>query len=535
MREIQLLDCTLRDGGYTNDWEFGYNNLISIYERQTNAGVDIIEIGFLDDRRPFDRNRSIMPDTKSAQMIWKESSARPPMVVGMIDFGTCSIENIQPCSESFLDGIRVIFKEHKMYEAMQFCADLKALGYKVFSQLVSITSYSDEKLMELIGLVNEVEPYAVSIVDTYGLLYPDDMLHYFHILDKYVKSFIRIGFHAHNNLQLAYANSLAFLEQKTKHNLVIDGTLYGMGKSAGNAPIELLAMWLNEKCGAAYRISEMLESIEESIMDLYMQSSWGYKIPFYLSSRNKCHPNYVSYYKAKQSLSVSKIDRILATIEPEDKKLLYDKLTAEQIYENYQRKNIQNDISKEHLKEELQNKKIVLVGPGKNIRLQGEKVKKYIEDNKPCVISVNYNPEEINVDYIFVTNSKRYHNIQIKSEKIIATSNVECRNGVFDFHVDREPLLDQGAKITDNSFLMLLQLLFSLGVRDVTCAGFDGYSEKEDNYFNPMMEYGFVKREAQELNRHMREVVLKFRENMKIEFLTYSAYDREEDMDSAAF
>ena len=82
---------------------------------------------------------------------------------------------------------------------------------------------------------------------------------------------------------------------------------------------------------------------------------------------------------------------------------------------------------------------------------------------------------------------------------------------------------------------MLLQLLFSLEVRDVICAGFDGYSEKEDNYFNPIMEYGFVKREAQELNRHMREVVFKFRENMKIEFLTYSAYDREENMDSAAF
>ena len=101
MRNIQLLDCTLRDGGYVNDWEFGHNNLVSIFERSADAGVDIIEVGFLDDRRPFDINRSIMPDTESVAQIWGKTSRRPPMVVGMIDFGTCRIENLQPCSESY--------------------------------------------------------------------------------------------------------------------------------------------------------------------------------------------------------------------------------------------------------------------------------------------------------------------------------------------------------------------------------------------------------------------------------------------------
>lgn len=247
MRNIQLLDCTLRDGGYVNDWEFGHNNLVSIFERSADAGVDIIEVGFLDDRRPFDINRSIMPDTESVAQIWGKTSRRPPMVVGMIDFGTCRIENLQPCSESYLDGIRVIFKEQKMYEAMEYCAQVKKLGYKVFSQLVSVTSYTDEKLLEINKLVNKVEPYAVSMVDTYGLLHPEDLLHYYKILDKYVNENVQIGFHAHNNLQLAYANSLAFLEYEGKHDIVVDGTLYGMGKSAGNAPIELLAMRLNDK------------------------------------------------------------------------------------------------------------------------------------------------------------------------------------------------------------------------------------------------------------------------------------------------
>ena len=150
MGNIRLLDCTLRDGGYLNDWEFGQNHLISIYERLVDSGVEIIEVGFLDNRRPFDMSRSIMPDTESANQIWSCTTKKPPMVVGMIDYGTCKIEDLQPCDESFLDGIRVIFKKHLMHEAMEFCAQVKALGYKVFSQLVSITSYTDDELLVLV-------------------------------------------------------------------------------------------------------------------------------------------------------------------------------------------------------------------------------------------------------------------------------------------------------------------------------------------------------------------------------------------------
>ena len=163
---ISLLDCTLRDGGYINDWEFGHDELICLYERIVSSGVDIIEVGFLDDRRPFDINRSIMPDTDSVERIYGRVNRRRAMIVGMIDYGTCSLSHISKCEDSYLDGIRVIFKKHLMKEAVAFCRELKKLGYQVFVQAVSITSYSDEELLELIRLVNEIEPYAVSSVDT---------------------------------------------------------------------------------------------------------------------------------------------------------------------------------------------------------------------------------------------------------------------------------------------------------------------------------------------------------------------------------
>ena len=173
MGEIKLLDCTLRDGGYVNDWNFGHNNLVSVFERMVDANIDIIEIGFLDDRRPFDINRSIMPDTDSVEKIYGGLDRKQAMVVGMIDYGTCKLENIKPCSESFLDGIRVIFKKHLRKEALAYCAEIKKLGYKVFAQLVSVTTYEDDEMMDLIRLANEVKPYAVSMVDTYGLMHQE--------------------------------------------------------------------------------------------------------------------------------------------------------------------------------------------------------------------------------------------------------------------------------------------------------------------------------------------------------------------------
>lgn len=212
MKNISLLDCTLRDGGYVNDWRFGYSNIVSLFERLVDAKVDIIEVGFLDDRRPFDIDRSIFPDTKSADQLYGSLDKKNVMTVGMIDFGTCAIDNLSRCEDSCLDGIRVIFKKGKMHPAMEFCKQVKELGYKVFSQLVSVTSYTDEELLELIGLVNDVRPYSVSMVDTYGLMDDDCLLHLYKILDDNVNPETRIGFHAHNNFQLGYSNTLAFLK-----------------------------------------------------------------------------------------------------------------------------------------------------------------------------------------------------------------------------------------------------------------------------------------------------------------------------------
>jgi len=529
MGKRYLLDCTLRDGGYINDWEFGHDTITEVFQRLVSAKIDYIEIGFLDDRRKFDINRTIMPDTVSANKIFAGLDKGQSTVVAMIDYGTCDIKNLQPASETIIDGIRIIFKEHLMYEAMEFVAQVKALGYKVFAQMVSVTTYTDDRLKEYAELANRVKPFATSMVDTYGLLHPDQLLHIFSMLDKYLDKEICVGYHAHNNFQMGYANGIAFLKSNTKRDILVDGTLYGMGKSAGNATTELLAMHMNELYGGHYDITQILEVIDNTILDIYRKQYWGYNLFFYIAASTKCHPNYVSFLMNKRTLSVAQIIEILNSLEF-SKKLMYDAKYAETTYVQYQNIVCDDKMSLAELRKKLNGEKLLLLGPGKNFKREKGKINKYVAANNPITIAVNYVPDNIKLDYVFLTNAKRYtqvkkdlHNSEAKAE-IIATSNVTKIDDDFRYIVNYGELIDTTTEITDNSLIMLLKLLVRLGVERVALAGFDGYSKRTDNYFNTSREYCFAKEKAGYFNEYVKNCLIDIADKCEVEFVTESRY-----------
>lgn len=534
MKRVSLLDCTLRDGGYVNDWEFGHDTLTNVFERLVSTNVEIIEIGFLDERRPYDINRSILPDTASVRKTFGRIDKGHAMIVGMIDFGTCGIEQLQPCADSFLDGIRVIFKKQVMHEAIAFCKQIKALGYQVFAQAVSITSYDEDDLLELIGLVNELKPFAVSIVDTYGLLHQDNLMHVFHIMDKHLLPEIRIGYHAHNNFQMGYANCIEFLNTPTKRSLLVDGTLYGMGKSAGNAPIELLAMYMNRNCGKSYDINQMLEAIETGLMEIYQKVPWGYNLFYYISAANRCHPSYVSYLMNKRTLSIKSVNDILSTID-EKKKLLYDQKHIEELYLKYQKTECDGTVALERLKDELEGKKVLLVGPGKSVVENIEDILIYVREKKPIVIPINYLPSPLKADYLFLSNSKRYLQISTmlnepenKGVRIISTSNVTNTTGRFSYELNYSSLIDETTEVPDNSLVMLMKVCKEIGVTDVALAGFDGYSEADMNYFNTNMEYSFSKQKAKYFNQYAHDFLQTIKDKIQVTFVTKSRYQEQQ-------
>lgn len=527
-----LLDCTLRDGGYVNDWEFGHDKIVEIFERLVSSGVDAIEIGFLDERRKFDINRTIMPDTQAVNKIFAGLDKGNALVVAMIDYGTCKLENIQPCKDTFIDGIRVIFKEHLMYEALAYCKKLKDMGYKVFAQMVSVTTYTDEKLKEYAELVNSVKPFANSMVDTYGLLHQNQLMHIFSKLDKYLDPEIIMGFHAHNNFQMAYANCIEYLTSETQRTILADGTLYGMGKSAGNAPTELLTMFMNERFGKNYDISQILEAIDNTIMDIYQKQYWGYNLFFYMAASTKCHPNYVSFLMNKKTLSVKQILEILHNLAFE-KRLLYDAKYAEEVYLEYQDVACDDKKAMLMLKQVLQGEEVLLLGPGNNIKRERSKVKKFITEKNPIVIAVNYAPKDIKLNYVFLTKAKRYTSLlnDIRGSvnenvEIIATSNVTKAQGYFPYVVNYGSLIDTTTEIIDNSLVMFLKEALALGIGKVYLAGFDGYSKRSDNYFDVSREYSFAKEKASYLNGYVREYLKIIKYSLSVEFITKSFYNK---------
>ncbi|MFI3177256.1 MAG: aldolase catalytic domain-containing protein [Eubacteriales bacterium] len=530
MNKIKLLDCTLRDGGYLNDWEFGYETIINIYQRLVSSRVEVIEVGFINDTREFDQNRCIMPDTNSVNRMFGHMEKGQSQVVGMIDYGTCDLANVQPCADCYLDGIRVIFKEEVLEEALEYCRAIKSLGYEVYVQLVSVTSYTSERLQELIVLVNEFEPYAVSMVDTYGLLHQENLVEILERLDRDLLPSIALGYHAHNNFQMGYANGISVLASKVNRTLLIDGTLYGMGKSAGNTPLELLGMHLNECYGKSYDIGQMLEAIDTSILEIQRTVQWGYNLFYYIAASTKCHPNYVSFFMNKRTLSMKAINELLLTID-EDKKLLYDQKHAEAQYLAYQKHACNDEQDRKHLQERLQGKSILVLGPGNTMKEQTEMVEACAAEAE-IIIAINYIPIEYEVDYMFLTNAKRY--VQMgdegrssngKTVEVIATSNVVKTQGKFPYTLNYERLIDESTDIPDNSFVMLLKVLMEAEVSKVYLAGFDGYSETKMNYFNTNMEYSFAKDKAHYLNEYVSAFLTNEARELSYEFVTDTCYE----------
>lgn len=527
-----LLDCTLRDGGYVNDWNFGHEQMMEIFQRLVSTGVEFIEIGFLDESVEYDWNRSIQPNTASYDKIYENAQKNNATVLAMIDYGKCGLYHLSPANESFIDGIRVIFKEHLRDEALAFCAEVKALGYKVFAQMVSVTTYTDEALIEYADKVNEVMPYATSMVDTYGLLDEDYLLHIFSILDSHLATQIKVGYHAHNNLQLGFANACAFLRCGTEREILVDGTLYGMGKSAGNAPLELLLMYMDENQERHYVVNQALEAIDNVILPIYRKHYWGYNLFFYVSAATKCHPNYVKYFMNKRTLSVNRITELLGTLES-SKRLIYDVQYAEQKYIEYQSVACDDANTLARLKEMLCCSTLLLLGPGINMERQLTRIQAFITKNRPLVISVNFVPEDVRIDAVFLTKSKRYtqmmdakHRGINREAEIIATSNVTRTAGGFQYVVNYERLIDKSTEISDNSLVMLLRLLTEAGVREVSLAGFDGYSKTDDNYFDQAFEYSFSKEKADYFNEYVKNYLVSVEDKLQVRFVTDSYYQR---------
>ena len=322
MSKIKILDCTLRDGGYINGWNFGERTIKTVISKLSQSKIDIIECGFLEDV-DFDRNKTLFNSVERMRE-YIEPKNEHVSYVGMIAQPYIPIDKISDCDGRSIDGIRLTFHQNEIEEAFIYGQQLIEKGYKVFIQPVGTTSYSDSSLLELIKKVNQLNPYAFYLVDTLGIMYKNDLLRLFHLLDNNLNQSISIGFHSHNNLQLSFSNAQELLKLHTKRNIIIDSSVFGMGRGAGNLCTELVTHYINENIEEKYDPIPLLEIVDEHLSNIFTETKWGYSIPYYLAAVNCCHPNYASYLINKQTISVKSIHNILKQI-PMSKRDIYDK------------------------------------------------------------------------------------------------------------------------------------------------------------------------------------------------------------------
>lgn len=518
MAKIEVLDCTLRDGGYCNQWKFGKNNIEIISSSLIEAGIDIIEIGFITNKVKYDNDVSKYTTfCEAASIIPLNKMGK--MFVCMINYGEYDIKDIPEYDGTSVDGIRVAFHKKDMEKAIAFCKGIKEKGYKVFIQGMVTLNYSDEEFLHLIDMVNELEPYAFYIVDSFGVMKKKDLTRLFYIVEKKLATNIKIGYHSHNNMQLAYSNAQALTDIRTKRDIIIDSSVFGMGRGAGNLNTELYVEYLNDNIGTSYNLKPLLVIIDEILNRFYQQNYWGYSLPNYLSAKHNVHPNYASFLDAKQTLTIENIDEIFFMMD-DDKKADYDKEYIENLYIRYMATGETYETHLNEFKKKVAGKEVLIIAPGKSSVEEKDKIIEYARNKNNIIISINFEYKECHVDYIFLSNLRRYRELEMdKRSKCIVTSNIPSADVYI--QTKYKELLNKYEAVEDNAGMMLIKYLIIQNVKKIYIAGLDGYSvDSTQNFADSKMNFYAKKATVEAINRGLNYAIEDFSKEIEMEFLT---------------
>ena len=532
MNHAMLLDCTLRDGAYLIDKKFGRNAINGIIAGLMDSGVDLIEIGFLQNEG-FGEGKTVYKNSKDAEE-YVPNDKKDTLFTVLADYSRYSIDNLDDYTGKSFDAVRACFFKKERYDVIDFCKSIKAKGYKLFVQPVDILGYSDSELIEFINMINTMEPYCLSIVDTFGSMYIDDLQRVFSLIDHNLIGSCKIGFHSHNNMQMSSALSQEFVRMSFgKRKVVVDATLSGMGRGAGNTPLELIAQYMVTKYNYNYDMDAILDVIDGYMDNIRSKCAWGYDTNYFIAGTYSAHVNNIAYLKNKSSIRYKDIRYILNKIGAQPRKRYnYDLLDS--TYMNYINSDIDDSEVVARLKSELGNRNILVIAPGKTATAEVDRIIEYKNKNNAIVITVNFMYDAVASDYMYFSNVKRYQywksDRKFDSVKKIITSNITNKPEPNELVVSFVDLVKCGWECLDNSTILLLRLLDKLDVNSIAIAGFDGYDIAKPNYAVEELELSNVRDTEKSilLNKEIREMLTDYIElrksNCKIKFITDSRF-----------
>ncbi|MBO6218723.1 MAG: hypothetical protein J6N81_04000 [Treponema sp.] len=532
---IQLLDCTLRDGAYINNSEFGIPALKGIIKHLQDSDVEIIECGWLKDTAHKEESSYFhLPKDAEFYILEKKNSST---YVAMIDYNRYDDSVLPECDGKSLDAIRVVFPHGKHAEGIAIGNRIAKKGYKIFYQAANTLAYSDEDLVVLANEMNKARPIAVSIVDTFGAMYEDDLIRIFTILNKHLDNSIKIGFHAHNNQQLAFALSSTFIElaEKSGRDSIADSSLCGMGRGAGNTTTELMASYLNRKHHKNYDMNEILDAIDMYMTGFAEKYTWGYSTPYFIAGLYQCHVNNIAYLQKNHRTNARDMSNIIASLSQTERRA-YDYDLLEKKYMENQNRIIDDSSALKTLRESFAERRILLLAPGKTIITEKEKIKAFIKKENPVVIAVNAIHKDYDCDYITFINSVRYqyakesYGKEFSENKKILLSSIKTSAAEDEFIVNFDSVIKRGWEHFDNAVICCLRLMNKLDVQNVVLAGFDGfktaynesYADSSLPTLNPNEKWSELNEEIKDM---FKDFVMSSKDKMTIEFITESIFE----------
>ncbi len=283
--EIKVIDCTVRDGGLMNKWQFDDKFVRRVYESLTKAGVDYMEIGYLSSEDKFSRTE-MGPWKFCAEEDLKRiigDGEKKIKLSAMADIGRIDYHDIPHKSESSLDMIRVACYVHQVDAAIDLAHHCIDKGYETTINLMAVSTVGLRDLEEALGDLAKSRVPIIYLVDSFGAFYSEDIEA---LAKRYMESLPgkTIGIHCHNNQQLGFANTITSIICGINY---LDATLYGIGRGAGNCPLELLISFLKNP---KFKVRPLIEAIEHEILPWTKKIDWGYFIPYMITGVLNQHP-----------------------------------------------------------------------------------------------------------------------------------------------------------------------------------------------------------------------------------------------------
>lgn len=343
---IQITDCTIRDGGYLFNKNSDPKFVRGIMKGLADAGIDFVETGFLQTKvtgetlvyaNSVDARKYLPEDRKNTEFL------------GFCDNSRYSLADLDSYDEKSFKWLRISFAQHEIDASLDFCAGAKEKGYLIQFNPMDSISYTDEARAALIEKVNKVKPASFSIVDTFGAMDMVNLVHIFKQVDSLLDKDIKIGLHSHDNLGLscALAERMIELSEETGRDIIVDGSLFGMGRGAGNAKTELLADYINKHCGGHYDIQKLLETIDKYITPVLGKINYGYDLPMYVCGTKHSHVDNVYHLKKTFDCTANEMFDVIEALTPQQRTRYgvgYSKTdfsVLDSIYENYKKGKIE--------------------------------------------------------------------------------------------------------------------------------------------------------------------------------------------------